>query len=191
MSDEIYEKMMYDGTEHVSIGSLSREMYDLTITVNGFSKAYSMTGWRLGYFAGPKELVDAVCAFQSHSTSGANTFAMYGALEALKSHESAVSMKEMLSAFAERREYLYKRLTSIKGMTCVKPMGAFYMLPNISKCGLGSVPFCEQLLEKEGVALVPGAAFGSDKHVRLSYACSMDNIREGLDRVEKFVKSIA
>jgi aspartate aminotransferase len=190
ISDEIYEKMVYDGVEQVSIGSFSKEVYDLTITVNGFSKAYSMTGWRLGYFAGPIELVKAVCAFQSHSTSGANTFAMHGAIAALNGHESAESMKEMQQAFAERRDYLYGKLTSICGISCIKPMGAFYMLPNISKFGLGSVEFCERLLEKEGVALVPGAAFGSDEHVRLSYACCMNDIKDGVDKLERFVKSL-
>ena len=190
VSDEIYEKMIYDGAKHVSIGSFSKEIYDLAITVNGFSKAFSMTGWRLGYFAGPMELVKAVCAFQSHSTSGANTFAMHGAIAALNAHESADSIMEMVQAFAERRDYLYRRLSSISGVSCVKPMGAFYMLPNISKFGVGSVAFCEQLLDKEGVALVPGAAFGSDEHVRLSYACGMNNIKEGMDRFERFVKSL-
>jgi aspartate aminotransferase len=190
ISDEIYEKMIYGNVEHASIAGFSKDIYDLTITVNGFSKAYAMTGWRLGYFAGPMDLVNAVLALQSHSTSGPNTFAMFGAVEALKSPQSAASIKAMVAAFAERRDYLYGRLTSIKGVTCVKPQGAFYMLPNISKFGVGSVAFCERLLEQEGVALVPGSAFGSDRHVRLSYACSMNEIREGLDRFERFVKSL-
>ncbi|MDD4872298.1 MAG: pyridoxal phosphate-dependent aminotransferase [Kiritimatiellae bacterium] len=188
ISDEIYEKMMYDNTVHVSVGSISSNIFDRTITVNGFSKAYAMTGWRLGYFAGPMEIVRAVNAFQSHSTSGPNTFAQFGGIEALKGPQDCVA--EMVKAFAERRVYMYQRLTAIKGITCVKPMGAFYMLPNISQFGLDSVSFAEQLLEREGVAVVPGMAFGADRNVRLSYACSTDNIRKGLDRLEKFVKSL-
>jgi len=188
ISDEIYEKMMYDGSVHVSVGSFSKEIFDRTITVNGFSKAYSMTGWRLGYFAGPAEIVKAVNAFQSHSTSGPNTFAQFGALEALRGPQDCV--KEMLQAFAERRAYILKRLTSIRGISCVKPMGAFYVLPNISSFGLGSVEFAKQLLEREGVAVVPGVAFGADSNVRLSYACSIENIRHGMDRIEEFVKSL-
>jgi aspartate aminotransferase len=188
VADEIYEKMVYENTAHVSIGSLSKEVFDLTITVNGFSKAYAMTGWRLGYFAAPAAIVKAVNAFQSHSTSGPNTFAQFGAVEALRGSQDCV--REMVKAFAERQAYIYKRMTSIPGITCVKPMGAFYVLPNISHFGLDSIKFCERLLEKEGVAVVPGLPFGSDKHVRLSYACGMDHIREGMDRFERFVKSL-
>jgi aspartate aminotransferase len=188
VSDEIYEKMMYDNTPHFSIGSFSQEIFERTITVNGFSKAYSMTGWRLGYFAGPVEIVKAVNAFQSHSTSGANTFAQFGGIEALKGPQDCVA--DMLKAFAARRSYIYDRLVSIKGITCVKPMGAFYVLPNISSFGLDSMEFAERLLDEQGVAVVPGIAFGTDRNIRLSYACSMDNIREGLDRLEKFVKSL-
>lgn len=187
VSDEIYEKIVYDGLTHVSVGSLSREIFDWTITVNGFSKAFSMTGWRLGYFAGPVDLVRAVCAFQSHSTSAANTFAQYGAVEALRGSQECVA--GMVRAFAERRAYLYERLMSIDGITCVKPMGAFYMLPNISRFGIDSATFSERLLEREGVAVVPGAAFGTDHNIRISYACSMDDIGEGMDKFEKFVNS--
>ena len=147
-----------------------------------------MTGWRLGYLAAPKVIVDAVSALQSHSTSAPATFAQFGAIEALKSAEPDV--KRMVSAFTERRAYLYQRLTAIKGMTCVKPMGAFYMMPNIGAFGLGSVTFCERLLETEGVAAVPGISFGTDKHIRLSYACSMDTIQEGMDRLERFIGTL-
>lgn len=188
VSDEIYEKMIYDDTVHVSVGSLSKEIFEKTITVNGFSKAYAMTGWRLGYFGGPQAVVKAVNAFQSHSTSGPNTFAQFGGLEALKGPQECVT--RMVSAFSERRSYIYQRLISIDGITCVKPRGAFYVLPNISKFGMDSIRFAGTLLESEGVAVVPGVAFGNDHNVRLSYACSMDNIREGLDRLEKFVKAL-
>lgn len=188
ISDEIYEKLVYGDTRHISIGSFSKEIFDLTVTVNGFSKAYSMTGWRLGYFAAPAHIVKAVSALQSHSTSGPNTFAMFGAVEALNGPQDSLS--EMLKAFTERRNYIYDRLVSIKGVTCVKPGGAFYVLPNISSFGMDSLAFADRLLESKGVAVVPGVAFGSDSTVRLSYACGMDNIKGGLDKLEEFVKEL-
>ncbi|MFC1497883.1 pyridoxal phosphate-dependent aminotransferase [Verrucomicrobiota bacterium] len=188
VSDEIYEKMIYDGLSHVSVGSFSSDVFDLTITVNGFSKAYAMTGWRLGYFAGPLKFVKAAGALQSHSTSGPNTFAQFGAIEALR--DSGNCVKEMADAFEKRRDYIYERLAAIEGITCVKPSGAFYILPNISAFGVDSVSFAERLLEKEKVAVVPGAAFGVDGNVRLSYACSMENIKEGVDRLERFVGAL-
>ncbi len=188
VSDEIYEKTIYDNTRHVSIGSFSKEILDLTITVNGFSKAYSMTGWRLGYCAGPLKIMKAVDALQSHSTSGAVTFAQYGALAALKGPQDCVAT--MVKAFDERRIYMYKRMLAIKGLSCVKPTGAFYMLPNISKFGLDSVKFSELLLDAHGVAVVPGAPFGVDTHVRLSYACGMDTIEQGMNGFEKFLKEL-
>ena len=188
VSDEIYEKLVYDGLKQVSVGSFSKQIFERTITVNGFSKAYAMTGWRLGYFAGPKPIVDAASVLQDHSTSGPNTFAQFGAIEALRGPQECVSM--MARAFAERRAYIHQRLVAIPGVTCRKPMGAFYMLPNISVSGMTSTAFAERLLEEQKVALVPGAAFGADANVRLSYACSMENIREGLDRIEAFVRSL-
>ncbi len=188
VSDEIYEKLIYEGVEHVSPASLSDEIFANTVTVNGLSKACSMTGWRLGYIAGPKPLVAAVIALQSHSTSSPNTFAQYGGVEAIRNTAGAVA--EMVRAFDERRMYLYSRLTAIEGITCVRPQGAFYVLPDISSFGLDSVSFAERLLNEKGVAVVPGAAFGADRNVRLSYACSMENIKEGLDRLECFIGSL-
>jgi aspartate aminotransferase len=188
LSDEIYEKIVYDGTEFVSLASLSSEIYDLTITVNGFSKAYAMTGWRLGYIAAPEHIAAAIDSIQSHSTSNPTSFAQKGALAGLKGDQSFIG--EMVKAFTERRAYIYDRLTKIPGMTCVKPMGAFYVLPNISKFGLNSTAFCSKLLDEQKVAAVPGIAFGSDEHMRLSYACSMENIQKGLDRIEAFCKSL-
>ena len=188
LSDEIYEKIVYDGTEFVSLASLSSEIYDLTITVNGFSKAYAMTGWRLGYVAAPEHIAAAIDSIQSHSTSNPTSFAQKGALAGLKGDQSFIG--EMVKAFTERRAYMYDRLTKIPGVTCVKPMGAFYMLPKISKFGLNSTAFCSKLLEEQKVAAVPGIAFGSDAHMRLSYACSMENIQKGLDRIEAFCKSL-
>jgi aspartate aminotransferase len=184
LSDEIYEKITYDGVQAVSLASLSKNIYDLTITVNGFSKAYAMTGWRLGYVAAPEPIAAAIDSIQSHSTSNPTSFAQKGALAGLKGDQSFIG--EMVKAFAERRAYMYDRLTKIPGVTCVKPMGAFYMLPNISSFGLASTDFASKLLDDQKVAVVPGIAFGSDAHVRLSYACSMENIQKGLDRIEAF-----
>lgn len=188
VSDEIYEKILYEDAEHKSIGSFSDEILAMTITVNGFSKAFSMTGWRLGYAAMPAPLAKAIGALQSHSTSGPNTFAQYGGVAALKGGDDAC--KTMVEAFAERREYLHGRLSDINGISCVKPMGAFYMLPNISRFGLDSVAFATRLLDEKHVAVVPGIAFGSPEHVRMSYACSLDELSESMDRLESFVASL-
>ncbi len=184
ISDEIYEKLVYDGVEHVSPGSLSAEALERVITVNGFSKAYAMTGWRLGYFAGPTKLVKAVTALQSHSSSAPTTFAQYGAVAAIEGSQDCVA--EMGKAFASRRDYIYERLLAIDGLSCVRPSGAFYVLPDISSLGMDSVSFAEKLLSKESVAVVPGAPFGVDTNIRLSYACSMANIEKGLDGLARF-----
>ncbi len=188
LSDEIYEKITYDGVQAVSLASLGKQVYDLTITVNGFSKAYAMTGWRLGYVAAPDPIAAAIDSIQSHSTSNPTSFAQKGAVAGLKGDQSFIG--EMVKAFTERRAYMYDRLTKIPGVTCVKPMGAFYMLPNISSFGLKSTDFASKLLDAQKVAVVPGIAFGSDAHVRLSYACSMENIQKGLDRIEAFCASL-
>ncbi len=188
ISDEIYEKLVYEGQEHVSIGSLSKEILDLTITINGFSKVYSMTGWRLGYLGAPAKVADAISALQSHGTSGPNTFAQYGALEALKGPQGCV--EEMRLEFDKRRLYIYNRLNAMKGVKCIKPMGAFYVFCDISSFKLDSITFSEKLLVQEGVAVVPGVSFDADEFIRFSYACSMDNITGGLDKFEKFVKSL-
>jgi len=188
LSDEIYEKITYDGTQHTSLASLGKEVYDLTITVNGFSKAYAMTGWRLGYVAAPEGIAKAIDSIQSHSTSNPTSFAQKGALAALKGDQSFIG--EMQRAFAERRAFMHDKLASIPGVTCVKPMGAFYMLPNISSFGLGSTKFCDRLLDEQKVACVPGIAFGTDAHMRLSYACSMENIQKGLERIAAFCGSL-
>jgi len=188
LSDEIYEKITYDNTPFTSLASLSPEIYNLTITVNGFSKAFAMTGWRLGYIAAPEEIAAGIDSIQSHSTSNPTSFAQKGALAGLKGDQSFIA--DMVKAFAERREYMYNRLTSIPGVTCVKPMGAFYMLPNIASFNLTSGQFCDRLLDQQKVAAVPGIAFGSDDHIRLSYASSMENITKGLDRIESFCKGL-
>lgn len=188
LSDEIYEKLTYEGAEHVSIASLTPEAYDLTITVNGFSKAYAMTGWRLGYLAAPEVIAKAIDSMQSHMTSNPCSFAQYGALAALNGDQQCVS--DMRDEFDIRRQYMYERLSTIPGIKAVRPLGAFYVLANVSSFGLKSQNFADRLLSKANVALVPGVAFGDDRTVRLSYATSLDIIKTGLDRIEEFCKSI-
>jgi aspartate aminotransferase len=188
LSDEIYEKLVYDDTKHVSIASLSKEAYDLTITVNGFSKAYAMTGWRLGYLAAPEAVAKAVDNIQSHSTSHPCSFAQKGALAALKGDQQALA--DMRDEFSMRRDYMYDRITKIPNITAVKPQGAFYILVNISQLGLSSQNFADRLLSKANVAVVPGAAFGDDRTVRLSYATSIDVIKKGLDRFQDFCRTL-
>jgi aspartate aminotransferase len=188
LSDEIYEKLIYDDASHVSVASLSKEAYDLTITVNGFSKAYAMTGWRLGYLGAPEEIAKVIDSLQSHSTSGPNSFAQKGAIAALKGSQQCVT--DMRDEFNVRREYMYERLAAIPNVSTVKPLGAFYMLADISKFGLSSTNFADRLLSKAEVAVVPGIAFGDDKTVRLSYATDLETIKTGLDRIEQFCRAI-
>ncbi|BAY63290.1 class III aminotransferase [Calothrix brevissima NIES-22] len=187
VSDEIYEKILYDGAEHISIGSLGKEIFARTLISNGFAKAYSMTGWRLGYLAGPVEIIKAASTIQGHSTSNVCTFAQYGAIAALESSQDCV--EEMRQAFAKRRQVMLDRLNAIPGLSCPKPDGAFYLFPDISKTGLKSLEFCDALIEEHQVAVIPGIAFGADKNIRLSYATDMATIEKGMDRLEKFVRS--
>ncbi len=188
LSDEIYEKLVYDDTEHISIGSLSPEVHDLTITINGFSKAYAMTGWRLGYLGAPEAIAKAIDSLQSHSTSNPCSFAQKGGLAALQGDQQVVV--DMREEFNVRRDYMYDRLTKIANVTVSKPEGAFYMLVNIGRLGLTSTNFSDRLLSKAGVAVVPGVAFGDDRTIRLSYATSLDIIKRGLDRFEDFCRSV-
>lgn len=188
LSDEIYEKLVYDGAKHVSIASLSKAAYDLTITVNGFSKSYAMTGWRLGYMGAPEAIAKAVDSIQSHSTSNPNSFAQKGGIAALKGDQQPLS--DMHDEFDMRRNYMYDRITKIANITAVKPQGAFYVLVNISQLGLTSQNFADRLLSKANVAVVPGAAFGDDRTIRLSYATSIDVIKKGLDRFQDFCRTL-
>jgi len=188
LSDEIYEKLVYDDTKHVSIGSLSKEAYDLTITVNGFSKSYAMTGWRLGYLAAPEAVAKAVDSIQSHTTANPSSFSQRGALAALKGDQQAVA--DMREEFDMRRNYMIDRLSKIPNVTAVKPQGAFYVLLNVSQLGLTSQNFADRLLSKANVAVVPGAAFGDDRTIRLSYATSIDIIKKGLDRLQDFCRTL-
>lgn len=188
LSDEIYEKLVYDDAKHVSIASLSQEAYDLTITVNGFSKSYAMTGWRLGYLAAPDAVVRAVDSIQSHTSSNPSSFSQYGALAALKGDQQPLS--DMREEFDMRRNYMFDRVSKISNITAVKPQGAFYILVNISQLGLTSQNFADRLLSKANVAVVPGAAFGDDRTVRFSYATSLDVIKKGLDRFQDFCRTL-
>ncbi|GAB4227474.1 MAG: pyridoxal phosphate-dependent aminotransferase [Elainellaceae cyanobacterium] len=188
VSDEIYEKILYDGAEHLSIGAVGPEAYNHTIVSSGFAKTYAMTGWRIGFLAGPEPIIKAASKVQGHSTSNVCTFAQYGAIAAYE--ESQDCVQEMVQAFAERRQVMLAALNSIPGLSCPKPNGAFYMFPNISKTGVKSLDFCSALLDKKQVAAVPGVAFGADDCIRLSYATSLENIREGMERLADFVKSL-
>jgi aspartate aminotransferase len=188
LSDEIYEKLVYDDAKHVSIGSLSKEAYDLTITVNGFSKSYAMTGWRLGYLAAPDAVSRAVDSIQSHTSSNPCSFSQYGALAALKGDQQPLA--DMREEFEMRRNYMFDRISKISNVTAIKPQGAFYILVNISQLGLTSQNFADRLLSKANVAVVPGAAFGDDRTIRFSYATSLDVIKKGLDRFQDFCRTL-
>ena len=188
LSDEIYERLVYDDVKHVSIASLGKEFYDLAITVNGFSKSYAMTGWRLGYLGAPEPIAKAIDSIQSHSTSNPCSFAQKGALAALKGDQQPVN--DMRDEFNLRREYMVERFSKIPNITFVKPQGAFYVLVSVNKFGLTSQNFADRLLSKANVAVVPGIAFGDDRTLRFSYATSMDVIKKGLDRFEEFCRTL-
>lgn len=197
LSDEIYEKLIYGDTKHVSIASLSEDAYKRTIVINGVSKAYSMTGWRIGYAAATEEMVKIMSNIQSHTTSNPNSIAQYASVAALKGDSS--SMESMVAEFKNRRDYMVNKINTIDGLSCITPEGAFYVMINISKIFgkksndveiKDSLSFSGELLDKEKVAVIPGIGFGVDDYVRLSYATSMNNIKNGLNRIEKFVKDL-
>lgn len=187
VSDEIYEKIVYDGVEQVSIGALGAEIFQRTTISSGFAKAYSMTGWRVGYLAAPVELIQAASTIQGHSTSNVCTFAQYGAIAALEGSQECVEI--MRQAFAVRRQAILERLHDIPGLSCAKPDGAFYVFINISSTKLTSLAFCQQLLEQQQVAVIPGQPFGADDHIRISYATDLETIDKGMTRLDKFIRS--
>jgi aspartate aminotransferase len=197
ISDEIYEKLLYDGFTHFSIASLNPEIKGLTIVVNGVSKSHSMTGWRIGYAAGPKEVTTAMANIQSQSTSNPCSISQKAALEALRGPQDFI--KTMNVEFDKRRKYMVERLNRIPGISCLMPVGAFYAFPNVAglygksiqgKTIKNSSDFATYLLDEAKVALVSGDAFGADQYIRLSYATSMENIQKGLDRIEKAVSAL-
>jgi aspartate aminotransferase len=187
VSDEIYEKLLYNGAEHLSIGAVSPEMFARTIVSNGFAKSYAMTGWRVGYLAAPVELIAATNRLQSHSTSNVCTFAQYGAIAALEGPQDCV--ETMRVAFEQRRSAILKMVEQIPGLSCPTPDGAFYVLVDIAASGMKSLAFCDALLEEKYVAAVPGIAFGTDDSIRLSYATDMATIEKGLARIAEFMRS--
>lgn len=187
MSDEIYEYLLYDGVEHVSPASFSKEAAAATITVSGFSKTFSMTGWRLGTLMAPAPIAEAVANMQSQTSSNATTFAQYGALAAMQNWEqSLAALSGMLQVFDRRRLRLLEGVRSIDGMVCPRAQGAFYLFPNIESYGLSAHDFAARLLEEEKVALVPGEGFGAPGYIRLSYAISDQVIEKGLARIKQF-----
>jgi aspartate aminotransferase len=197
ISDEIYEKLLYDGFTHFSIASFNREIKDLTIVVNGVSKSHAMTGWRIGYAAGPKDVITAMANIQSQSTSNPCSISQKAALEALRGPQDFI--RTMNIEFDKRRKYMVERLNSIPGISCLMPVGAFYAFPNVAKLYGKSIQgkivknssdLAAYLLEEAKVALVSGDAFGADPYIRLSYATSMENIQKGLDRIEKAMSAL-
>lgn len=186
ISDEIYEKLIYDNQKHFSIASLGKDIYDLTITVNGMSKAFSMTGWRIGYLGASLEITNAIKRIQDHSTSNPTSISQVAALAALKMSENEVI--KMREEFQKRRNYLIERLDKIKKLSYIKPQGAFYLFCNISQTKMGSHEFAKKLLEDTKVALIPGKDFGRDDFVRISFATDLESIKKGMDRIEQWVK---
>jgi len=197
ISDEIYEKLVF-GVPFASIATVAPKLRDKCVVVNGASKAYAMTGWRIGYAAGPKDIMTAVGRMQSQSTSNATSIAQYATIAALEGDQGCV--EKMRVEYAKRRDYIVGRLRKIPGVACGEPQGAFYVFPNVSalygkkyqgKAITGSNMMAETLLEKAHIATVPGSGFGADGYIRLSYATSMEKIEKGLDRLEKFVKELS
>ncbi|WP_071395562.1 pyridoxal phosphate-dependent aminotransferase [Bacillus tuaregi] len=191
ISDEIYEKLVYGAYEHISIAQISPELKEQTIIINGVSKSHSMTGWRIGYAAGSKQIISAMTNLASHSTSNPNTTAQYGAIAAYSGSQDAVEM--MRKAFEERLNTIYDQLVQIPGITCIKPQGAFYLFPNAQKAaeltGFKTVDeFSAALLEEAKVAVVPGSGFGAPENIRLSYATSLELLEEAVSRIKAFVE---
>jgi aspartate aminotransferase len=195
VSDEVYEKLMYDQAQHVSIASVSEDAYKRTVTVNGVSKAYAMTGWRIGYAAANPELVSAMSNIQGHVTTNPTSISQKAAVVALLGPQEPLKM--MLNAFRERADYTYKRVNEIPGFFCRKPLGAFYVFPNVAKVFGKTVAgqviksadqLCDIFLDKVQVAIVPGSGFGSPDNIRISYATSMEKIVDGLNRVDALLK---
>ncbi|MDR4948373.1 pyridoxal phosphate-dependent aminotransferase [Neobacillus cucumis] len=190
VSDEIYEKLVYSGAKHVSIAQLSPELKEQTIVINGVSKSHSMTGWRIGYAAGNKQVVEAMTNLASHSTSNPTTTAQYAAIAAYNGSQEPVEV--MRQAFEKRLEIIYDKLVAIPGFTCVKPQGAFYLYPNVKNAaeltGFNSVDdFVEALLVEAKVAVIPGSGFGTPDNIRLSYATSLEQLEKAVERIGQFV----
>lgn len=194
ISDEIYEKLVYDNEKHVSIASLSEDAYKRTIVINGFSKSYAMTGWRIGYSASSDEIAKLMVSIQSHMTSNVNSITQYAAIEALNGPQDDI--KKMIVEFEKRKNFMVEKLATIENLSIIEPKGAFYVMIDVSRYYgkainenkiTNSLEFSAELLEEENVAVIPGIAFGVDNYIRLSYATSMELIEKGLDRIEAFL----
>jgi len=185
ISDEIYEKLIYGDVKHVSIASLNKDIYDRTITVNGVSKSYAMTGWRIGYAAGPSDIMKAIANVQSHATSNPSSISQKAALAALSGDQECI--ERMRREFENRRDMMVSRLNTMRKISCVKPDGAFYVMCNISKMGLGSVKMANRLLEEAKIAVIPCEPFGADDFIRLSFATGVESIKKGMDRLNDWL----
>jgi aspartate aminotransferase len=188
ISDEIYEKIIFDGRKHESIAGFNKNIYDLAITVNGLSKSYSMTGWRIGYLGAPHDVAAAISNLQDHSTSNPNSIAQKAAVAALSAPEDFTV--GLCLEFQKRRDYLAERLKNISKLSFKFPQGAFYIFCDISGTGLDSASFSGRLLEEEYVSVIPGSAFGMDDFIRISFATSMEELKKGMDRIERWVSSL-
>ncbi len=185
VSDEIYEDLTYGGFKHTSFATVAPDLFDRTFTVNGHSKTYSMTGWRLGYTGCPnKDTAKAIKKLQAQSTTGTTSFTQAGGAAAL--NESQDCVKEMLKAFDERREYIVNALNEIEGVNCLNPQGAFYVFPDISAWGIPSLELAKRLLEEAMLAVIPGAAFGADDNIRISFAISLEDLKEAVKRLKEW-----
>ena len=188
ISDEIYEKLIYDGLKHISIASLNKDIYDSTVTVNGFSKSFSMTGWRLGYLGAPVHIAEAVSRLQDHSTSNPNSIAQKAAIAALKGPKDF--FKEIRAQFQERRDYCIDRIQAMPKITAVVPKGAFYIFCDISQTKLKSVEAANSLLDKKYLSIIPGDGFGEDNYIRISFAASFEQLKKGMDRLEEWLNEL-
>lgn len=198
IADEVYEKLVYNDVKHVSIASLSKEMYKRTIVINGLSKSYSMTGWRVGYAAGPEDIIKGMTSLQGHVTTSSTTFIQWASIDALEKCEEEV--ENMRKEFLKRRDFMYERLNKIPGMQCPKPEGAFYLMPDVTYYFGKSykdwkiesaADLCNYLLEEARVAVVPGNAFEAPKTIRFAYSVSIETIAAGMDRMEEALKKLS
>lgn len=188
ISDEIYEKLIYDGLKHISIAGLHPDMKDLAVTVNGISKTYAMTGWRIGYLAAPADVAEAIGRIQDHTTSNPSSISQKAALAALKAPEDFAA--KMCAEYSGRRDYMISRLKEMPRLKCVLPQGAFYVFCDVSGTGLDSAAFSARLLEEKYVAVIPGEGFGREEYIRFSFATGMEQITKGMDRIEEWLKTI-
>jgi len=186
ISDEIYEKLIYDGLKHSSIASFDKDIYNLTVTVNGLSKSYSMTGWRVGYLGAPLDLAEAISRLQDHSTSNPNSIAQKAGVAALNAPDSF--FEKILVQFQQRRDYCIGRLKAMPKISAVKPQGAFYIFCDISKTGLSSEDVANRLLDEKYLSVIPGDGFGARNYIRISFAASLEQLEKGMDRLEEWLK---